>query len=186
MKRFHLFLWFIIGLIFFTACGTQSIENNEPLIESTELPPDPADLPVPKAVSIFGADTFTMDLPEGWDVSSETIIVDESSSYDLFLLGDNPTSSGGPGISKVIVANAADWTPQTLAATQCSTCPENPFESVTLGGKSALRTQIGGGGVPIMITWYFVENKGNLIGLAIHNLQTLEPMDDVLQSIQFD
>jgi hypothetical protein len=47
----------------------------------------------------------------------------------------------------------------------------------------ASRTQVGGGGVPFVITWYFVEHNGNLIALAIHDQQTLEPLDAVIQSI---
>ena len=61
----------------------------------------------------------------------------------------------------------------------CSTCPENSFEEVTVGGKPGLRTEIGGGGVPMVITWTFVENQGKLIAFAIHDPQTLAPLNAV-------
>ncbi|MEJ2758140.1 MAG: hypothetical protein P8046_06605 [Anaerolineales bacterium] len=74
---------------------------------------------------------------------------------------------------------------QDLALMQCSTCPDNGFEEVTLGGQPALRTQIGGGGVPFMVTWYYVEHGENLIGIDIHDPETLEPLTSVIESIQF-
>jgi hypothetical protein len=88
-------------------------------------------------------------------------------------------------VSRVVVANASEWTPEEFALSQCSTCPENPIESLILGGLPASRTQVGGGGVPFMVTWYFIEHGDDLIALAIHDPETLEPLDEVIQSIQF-
>jgi hypothetical protein len=62
----------------------------------------------------------------------------------------------------------------------------NTFESVTLAGKSAIRAQIGGGGVPFMIVWHFVEHQGNFIAFALHDPQTLLPLDNVIESVQFE
>jgi len=139
------------------------------------------------AESIFGPGTFNMILPLNWDVAGpETISDDSGRTYRSYSLGEDPTSSGGPGMSHVIIASAAEWTPEDLALMQCSTCPDNGFEQVTVGGKPALRTQVGGGGVPMMITWYFVESQGNLIAFAIHDPQTLEPLQEVIESIGFE
>jgi hypothetical protein len=77
-------------------------------------------------------------------------------------------------------------TPEDFVRSQCSTCPQNDFEAVMLDGIPALRTDIGGGGVPFAITWYFVEHEGNFIALAIHDPQTLEPLNEVIESIRFE
>jgi hypothetical protein len=163
----------IVVLIILSACSTRSTVTPEP---------PPTDLP---AESIFGPGTLTLSLPSGWDVSSETIRSDPDRPYDLYLLGQNPTESGGPGLSRVVIASASEWTAEEFAISQCSTCPLNAFEPATVAGKPALRTQIGGGDVPILITWYFVENKGHLIAFAIHDPQTLMPLEEVINSIQF-
>jgi hypothetical protein len=136
---------------------------------------------------MFGPGTFSLTLPAGWDVfGPESITTDPSRPYELYLLGVDPSVSGGPGTSRVIVARATEWTPEELAVSQCSTCPPGDFEAVTIAGRPALRTQIGGGGVPFVTTWYFVEHRGNLIAFAIHDPETLEPLSEVIDTIQFD
>jgi len=182
MKKLIWVFLILTGLMLFSACNLPSSEA--PPLTATVPPADPM---TDEPVSIFGRGTFGIALPSGWDVSGpETINTDPSRPYEIYLLGENPTTDDGPGSSRVIIANAAEWTPEELALTQCSTCPQNPFESITLGGKPGVRTQIGGGGVPFMLTWYFVENQGNLIAFTIHDPQTLEPLDAVIQSIHFE
>lgn len=100
-------------------------------------------------------------------------------------LGIDPAPGGGPGNSQIVIADPKQWTPEQFAQAQCSTCPASPFENVTLGGEPVQRTQVGGGGVPFTITWYFVEHNGKLIALAIHDPETLKSLDDVIQSIRF-
>lgn len=107
-------------------------------------------------------------------------------SYDTYILGTEPDASGGPGSSKIVIADPAQWTPELFVKSQCSTCPLHSFDEVVLGGREALRTQIGCGSVPILVTWYFVEHNGKLIALAIHDPETLEPQEDVLEGIQFE
>lgn len=175
-----------IRISIFMACLLVLCACSSTQTSPTALPELPATPTAEPVQSIFGPGTFSIDLPEGWDVSSVEVSTDSNRPYTLFTLGENPTSNDGPGISRVIIARADQWTPEEFVLSQCSTCPQNPFEPVALGGKSALRTKIGGGGVPIMITWYFVEYNGNLIALAIHDPQTLEPLDEVLASIQFE
>ncbi len=178
MNRRHLLVLFLISLFLLLACNFPGVVDQVPT--SPILTPDTAQ-------SVYGPGTFSLDLPPGWDViGPETISSDPNRSYDLYRLGVDPSSSGGPGTSHVIIASASEWTPQELALAQCSTCPPGNFEPLTIGGKPALRTQIGGGDVPILITWYYVEHRGNLIAFAIHDPESLQPLEDVLGSIQFE
>jgi hypothetical protein len=129
---------------------------------------------------------FSLDLPDGWRVLDPlTANNDPNRPFALYILGIDPAPSGGPGNSQIVIADPKQWTPEQFAQAQCSTCPASPFENVTLGGEPAQRTQVGSGGVPFTITWYFVEHNGKLIALAIHDPETLKPLDDVIQSIQF-
>lgn len=129
---------------------------------------------------------FSLALPDGWEVFEPlTGGNDPDRAYTLYILGPDP-APGGPGNSTIAIADSTQWTPEQFAQAQCSTCPANPFEDVMLGGTPARRTQVGGGGVPFTITWYFVENNGQLIALAIHDPETLEPLEDVIQSIRFE
>ena len=129
---------------------------------------------------------FIIDLPDGWNISSEEINSDPNRPYVLYLLGEDPTTNDGAGTSRVVIANADEWSPEEFILSQCSNCPLNPFEPATLGEIPALRTEIGGGGVPFVITWYFVEHKGKLIGFVIHDPETLLPLDEVIASIRFE
>ena len=182
MKKNLLYAWFVIGLLILSACALRSVESEMPL--PTEELPEPTEV---LAESVFGPGTFSFELPSGWDIFGPEIITDESNrSYQLYLLGEDPTNNDGPGISKVIIANADHWTPEELALIQCSTCLPNEFEPVMVGGKPGVRTQIGGGGVPFEVTWYYIENQGNLIGFALHDPQTLAPLDQVIESIIFE
>ena len=130
---------------------------------------------------------FSLKLPEGWKTLGPlTVDNDPGRPFDLYILGPDPMSDGGPGTSKIIIADAKQWTVEQFVQMQCSTCAANPVDDVMLGSKPAQRTQVGGGGVPFMITWYFVENNGKLLALSIHDPETLEPLEEVIQSIQFE
>jgi len=185
MKNSYLFGGVMITLLLLAACSLQPTESAAP----PTLPADqePATPTEAEAENIFGPGTFTLEIPAGWDIAGPMTINDDSGrSYQSWALGEDPTSSGGPGTSHVIIANPAEWTPEELALVQCTTCPNNGFEEVTIDGKKGLRTEIGGGGVPFMTTWYYFENQGNLIGFAIHDPQTMEPLDSIIESIQFE
>lgn len=177
----------ILLLLLLAACSSPQVNpppGKTPVLPSPELP---ATSTVEQAQNVFSEGMFTIDLPDGWDIfGPEKVSRDPNPPYDLYLLGENPTTNDGPGISRVVIANAVEWTPEAFVLAQCSTCPVNPFESTTLGGEPGLRTEVGGGGVPIMITWYFIEHNGKLIAFAIHDPETLLPLDDVLNSIQFE
>lgn len=182
MKRYYLYACTLLFIIMLSAC-------NYPLgMTPTTVPADNVvNTTADSAVSAFGENTISLTLPQGWDIFGPLIVDNESKgSFSLYLLGENPTQNDGPGVSRVVIANAAEWTPEEFARSQCSTCPQNGYESITLAGKPGLRTQIGGGGVPFMTTWYFFEHKGNLIAFAIHDPQTMQPLEDIIESIQFE
>lgn len=191
MKVEHLRKWVFVSLMLLLlgACSTQPEATATPM--PTEVPSAPTEepsMPVDEpAQRVFGPGTFSLDLPDGWDVFGPVeVTTDPDRPYEVYRLGENPSASGGPGMSIVAIDREAKWTPEDFALAQCSTCPDNGFESVTIDGIPALRTEIGGGGVPMMITWTFVEHQGNFIAFAIHDPETLEPLEDVIQSIQFD
>ncbi len=73
---------------------------------------------------------------------------------------------------------------EQFAASQCSTCPAHTPEAVTLGTVPAERLLIGGGTGPFEKPWFFVENQGKRIGLAIHDPDKLEPLDEVLVTLR--
>jgi hypothetical protein len=181
MKAIPLYLVYLASILVLAACGSPQYVPPEPAQSGST-----ATRSVESAQSVFGPGTFSIDLPQGWDIASVEISTDPNRPYTLYLLGANPTGNDGPGISRVAIADADQWTPEDFVLAQCSTCPQNGFESVTLGGKPAQRTEVGGGGVPIVTTWYFVENHGNLIAIAIHDPESLLPLEDVLASIKFD
>lgn len=191
MKFDHLRIWIFVCLVLllFSACSTQPEATAAPLPTEppsvpTEAPAVPVDEPVER---VFGPGTFSLDLPEGWDIFGPSEVTsDPDRPYEVYRLGEDPTASGGPGLSIVAIDREAKWTPEEFALAQCSTCPNNGFESITIDGIPGLRTEIGGGGVPMMVTWYFLEHQGNFIAFAIHDPETLEPLEDVIQSIQFD
>lgn len=191
--RFAAVIIFLVLVVLLAACNMPA---QPPLITQ------PGDQPAATApVSTLPAVTETLDasrftiseaglslqLPQGWQVAGPLPTnTNMDVPFDLYVLGTNPQSSGGPGASLIAVADAGEWTPQQFVQGQCSTCPEGDFQEVTFGGLPALRTEIGGGGVPFTITWFFVENKGKIIAISILDPQTMAPLDEVLQSIRFE
>lgn len=197
MKKLIFITSIIAGLILVSACSLSPVITSSTTDQSSgELEPEiSVDAPVGEdpnasgdlqAESVFGPGTFTMDIPDGWMVVSEEIVDSESGrSYMMHLLAPDQSYMEGPGASKVIVASTAEWNTMDLIQSQCSTCPDNGYEIVTVGNESVLKTDIGGGGVPFTVTWYFVEHNGNIIGISIHDPETLETLTDVIESIQF-
>lgn len=196
MKKTIFLISVLIIILLISACSLspvitssttdQSSNDLEPEVSVNEpVGEDPDSSEDLHAESVFGPGTFTMDIPDGWMVVSDKIVDEETGrSYQIYLLAPDQGYMEGPGASKVIVASTEEWNTMDLIQKQCSTCPDNGFEVVTLDDTSALKTEIGGGGVPFMLTWYFVEHNGNLIGIAIHDPENLEPLTDVIESIQ--
>jgi hypothetical protein len=130
---------------------------------------------------------FSLTLPDGWSAHGPLAVNgDPERPYNLYILGVDPASSGGPGQSKIAILDPQAWTPEAFALSQCTTCPAQPFEDTLLGDQPARRTQVGGDGVPFMVTWYFVEYNGKLIALDLHDPETMEPLEGVIQSIRFE
>jgi hypothetical protein len=177
----------VIVIVLLTGCNLPAAITPAPPTATTA---PPASTPAPTAGAaryVNEEGRFSLALPEGWSALGPLAInADPDRPYNLYVLGVDPSSSGGPGPSKIALLDPSQWTPDTFAQAQCTTCPDQPFEDTTLGGKPARRTQVGGDGVPFMVTWYFVENNGKLIALDIHNPDTMEPLEDTIQSIQFE
>ncbi len=158
-----------------------------PTLAATAVPATPIPTTVPDTRYTNAEGQFSLQLPDGWQVLEPQIVLNDGERpYTLYILGENPAPSGGPGSSKIAIADAQLWTIEAFVQSQCNVCPAHPIEQVTLNGLPAQQTKIGGGDVPITVTWHFITHNGNLIALAIHNAETLEPFTDVLQSIQLD
>jgi hypothetical protein len=130
---------------------------------------------------------FSLVLPEGWSAAGPFVIpIDGGASYNLYALGMEPSAEGGPGTSRIIVADSASLTPEQFVTLQCSICPEHPVEEVTLGATSARATRIGGGSVPFEVEWFFFEHSGKRIWLSILSPETMETLEAVVQSLQLE
>ncbi|MBI4671381.1 MAG: hypothetical protein HY741_06890 [Chloroflexi bacterium] len=129
---------------------------------------------------------FSLQLPDEWTAAGPMKMEnDPQRPFNQYVLGTNPGDDGGPDASRIVIADAQQWTPEQFAQSQCSVCPAHPFEKITLGGKPAQKTQVGGGSVSFLMTWYFVEHNDKLIAFAIHDRETLAPLENVITSIQF-
>jgi hypothetical protein len=128
---------------------------------------------------------FSLILPDGWEVFGP---IDASSgnglTFTLYNLGLELDASGGPGTSSIIIAESNAFTIEEFVQGQCSTCPPAPIKDIQLAGINARQTVIGGGGVPFEITWTFFEHSGKRIGLKIHDPETLEPLNEILESLR--
>jgi len=154
-------------------------------------PPAAATAPPPPILAetryVNAEGRFRLALPEGWSAAGPFAIpVDGGGTYNLYTLGLEPSAEGGPGTSRVIVAEAAGLTPEQFVTLQCSICPPHPVEAVTLGSVSAQATRIGGGSVPFEVEWYFVEHAGKVIGLSIIDPETMETLIPVVQSLRLE
>jgi len=131
---------------------------------------------------------FSLVLPEGWSVLGPLpmTLSEGGAGYNLYVLGEAPSESGGPGASMIVIADAAQMTLEQFSASQCSACPGHSPEAVALGAVPAERLLIGGGTIPFEKAWFFFEHQGRRIGLAIHDPDTLEPLDEVLATLRLE
>lgn len=178
------FMFSALGLLLLSACS-QQMTPTQPQVSET-----PVEVATSTEDSIEGRyynelGQFSLLLPEGWDVFGP---LDASSgngvTFKLYNLGPEPDVSGGPGISSIIIADSDAFTIEDFAQGQCSTCPPTPIQDIQIAGVNARRTVIGGGGVPLEITWTFFDHNGKRIGLKIHDPDTLEPLTEVLESLK--
>ena len=131
---------------------------------------------------------FSLVLPEGWSVLGPLAVTvpETGAGYSLYVLGAAPTESAGPGASMIVIADAAQLTIQEFSASQCYTCPQNHSEEAMLGTVPAERLRVGGGTVPFDESWFFVEHHGRRIGLAVHDPDTPEPLNEVLAALRLE
>ncbi len=190
------FLFLILPMVVLAAC----LPTGEPIVATPIVVPTlaatavPATLisatPIPTAPGTRYTNAegqFSLQLPDGWQLLASQIMTNDGERpYALYTLGESPASSGSPGNSKIVIVDAQLWTIEAFVQSQCTVCPTHPVEQVTLNGIPAQQTKIGGGSVPFTVTWHFITHNSNLIALAIHDAETLEPLNDVLQSIQLD
>jgi hypothetical protein len=186
-------LLFIL-MVSITACTTEiaPTAENISLTETASVEIVPINTPTPESSEsrYFNQEArISLILPDGWDVAgpfSVSIITNGSHDYHLYNLGIQPEASGGPGISHLIVADPQKLTIEAFIQDQCSTCPVNPIETTMIGNISTKRSIVGGGSVPFEIEWFFVEHNGNLVGLSIHDPETLETLEEVIQTLQLE
>lgn len=192
MKK-NRWLWFFGFAALLWACNFPAVTTSTQTAmvpTSTPMPAPEISTPTPDPSRYYNAEGgFSLRLPEGWQVSGPFEVKnDPARPYIAYLLSLSTELSlrGGPGISKIVVADPVQWNAEKFIMDQCNTCPVNPLEEITLDGIPAQRTQVGGGDVPFLITWVFVQHRGKWLGFAIHDPETLVPFEEVIQSIRFD
>lgn len=176
-----LFVFAIFTILQACSSATEPVETN-----SDETPVETVDATEPIIEDRYFNEqgSFSLVLPDGWQVAGPIeATAGNDVTYTLYSVGLEPGSSGGPGGSNIIIAENAALTIEEFVQAQCSTCPLAPIEDIQLGDTDAKQTTIGGGGVPVSVTWTFVQHDGKLIGLKIHDPETLEPITEVLESI---
>lgn len=177
-------LLFVMFLLTLSACA-QTGPTVAPAV--TGRPPDVVTPTVDESEGRYFNEQgqFSLSLPEGWRVFGPVdASAGEGVSFKLYSLGLQPEASGGPGASSIVIMDPGAVSIERFVQAQCSTCPAAPIQDIQLGDVSARQTVIGGGGVPIEVTWTFFDHNGMRIGLKIHDAETLEPLQQVLESLQ--
>jgi len=155
-------------------------------------PESPAPLPTSPTPGA-GSDRYvnleaglSLALPAGWSTSGPYPVPVGETSYDLYLLGLDPSPNAGPGASRLIVAADDRLSIEEFTLSQCTECPSSEWVETALNGIPVLRAVIGGGGVPFEVEWIFIDHGGRLIGLSIHDPQTMETLYDVLDTLSLE
>lgn len=169
-----------------TACGTLAVGVE--LTPTTVKPTSPLaspSVPVPLTpeASVYRNPEvgFELLLPKGWSVYGPMPM---PNGEELYALGINARSDGGPDVSQLIIAEAATFNPESFVRAYCGTCDPRPLDATTLGGKPALHAVLSGPSVPTL-EWYFVTHNGKTIGLSIRNLSDGVDLSWVTQSLTF-
>jgi hypothetical protein len=129
---------------------------------------------------------ISLTLPEGWTAAGPFSVAVGDTSYNLYALGREPSPEGGPGASRLIVAADEKLSIDAFITSQCSTCPPSERSESTLNDIPIQRAIIGGGGVPFQVEWIFLENDGRLVGLSIHDPDTLATLDEVVRTLKLE
>ena len=184
-NRFYfIFMFILVGLL--AACSAEptptTVSEPAPTTASESAPTIPAE-----SNYLNEEGDFFLTLPEGWNEFGPVLnqIEPDKPFLVFYFFPGTSAPDGGINVSHVLLADKTEWTAEELVKTQCRSCPTHPFEETTLGGKPAQRTQIGGGEIPALITWYFFENGDFLIGMTFVDPITLESLDEIVESIYF-
>lgn len=151
-------------------------------VESTPNTPVPSATPSGVRHQ-FEDGIFSLALPAAWSVSAaQEVRLNSGVEYRLYWLGVDPDTQGGPGLSRVIVGSLRQLTIGRFIQSQCEACAPPIIEPVSLGAFPALKLALVEPGQP-SIEWYLVQIDDRLIALAIHDPQSMQPLEQVLQSL---
>jgi hypothetical protein len=149
------------------------------LIACVQQPPAPTPAPPPEANYINEDYGFAVNLPEGWQATSESSW--REGVYQV-LFSARP-GQRGPANSVVMVVDEP-----TLSANEFLTILNGgvmpaDLASTTLAGLPARRGTVGGNGSP-PLQFLLVERGGKLYYVDFHDPESLEPLEDVIASFQ--
>jgi hypothetical protein len=180
----------LIGLALPACAGATASPTSTPIVVSTSLPPAATDGSATQASNASEGNLYTNEragfslaLPDGWSAAGPFEVQAGGLSYQSYALGLDPAAESGPGMSRIVIGDASSLTVEAFIQQQCQTCPANPVEDISLDGRPAQRVLIGGGGVPFMVEWTFVRLDRQMVGFSIHDPETLEPLPEVLASV---
>lgn len=123
---------------------------------------------------------FRLQLPADWQVEEQG----ETRLGRYYRLGPPPLGPG-PASSALFIAEnlGAEEAAQQLQCGPEACADEVELEGATLGGRSAQRALIGEGATAL--EWFFVEAGEQLIFFTLHDPQTLQTRQDLLQTLTF-
>jgi hypothetical protein len=125
---------------------------------------------------------FSLLLPPNWEVMGPA----ESELGPQYLLGPAPLSDRqAPANGSLFIADAGMLSAQEAAQLLCGGCvPPPELEEAVLNGQGARRAIITGPGLA-ELEWFFIEGNGKTIFFSIHDPDTLETLDGVVQTFNF-
>ncbi|HJW83716.1 MAG TPA: hypothetical protein VJ754_05365, partial [Anaerolineae bacterium] len=119
---------------------------------------------------------FTLSLPAEWTVSGPQ----DTPLGRQYLLGAAPLRQG-PAASSIIIADAARLSIRQAIDLLCGGACATPPELEASGLIPAQVATVGGNGAPAL-EWYFVQHEDNLIYFSIHDADSLQTLDAVIQT----
>jgi hypothetical protein len=176
-------VWLLAGCSGLAAPTVAASATAEPPTIATDAA-SPTVKPEDGNVYVNEAIGVSMVLPDGWSVAGPFRVEADGLTYDAYSVGLEPSASGGPGLSRIVVGDSSSMTLDAFALQQCKTCPEHPIEDTTLDGRPARRLTIGGGGVPFTVEWTFVELGSRTVGFSLRDPDTLAPLPDILATVR--
>jgi hypothetical protein len=174
-------------LLVFTACNASNLTPVDVAPPAGVIAEATRTLPLQEPDRYHNPEAgISLVLPEGWRAAGPTSIALGDAAYNLYTIGSDPETSGGPGLSQLIVAQEGEITIDAFLQAQCSTCDPHPLQRAILNGIEVQRTLVGGGGVPFEVEWVFLTHNSRLIGLSLHDPESLGTLESVLETLQFE